>query len=109
MEDDHSSRMKEELMGRMAQLKALGDSRKMMESVRPIQLPTITSLPAMQPTGVQFLSIPLSGMTQPQNLLSQPLSSFLPQNFFTGAASAAAAASSTAGHPESPANSNDEG
>ena len=62
-------------------------SPNLMEG-RPIQVPTITSLPAMQTGGVQFLSLPLMtssamGVTPPQQILSQPLSSFLPQNFFT--------------------------
>ena len=58
-------------------------SAHLMEG-RPIQVPTITSLPTMQPSGVQFLSLPLmaSGTNPPQQILSQPLSSFLPQNFF---------------------------
>ena len=58
---------------------------------RSIPVPTITSLPTVggASSGVQFLSIPLmptSGIPpvpHSQTLLTQPLSSFLPQNFFT--------------------------
>ena len=73
----------------------MGGRMKMPEG-RPIQIPTITSLPTAaaalqfsQPNTLQFLSIPLmtsSAVTQPgQTILSQPLSSFLPQNFFAAA------------------------
>lgn len=70
----------------------LRDSGGHSAAARSIQVPTITSLPS----AVQFLSIPLmptSGLpTGPpaahpapptQTLLTQPLSSFLPQSFFT--------------------------
>lgn len=72
-------------------------------SARPIQVPTITSLPTAatalqfsQPGGMQFLSaIPLMGSSsgvaaQQQGLLTQPLSSFLPQSFFTTGVNTAA-------------------
>ena len=56
---------------------------------RHMQVPTLASRPMVggASTGVQFLSIPLmpsSGIPAPptQTLLTQPLSSFLPQNFF---------------------------
>ena len=56
---------------------------------RHMQVPTLASRPMVggASAGVQFLSIPLmptSGIPAPpsQTLLTQPLSSFLPQNFF---------------------------
>ena len=71
-------------------LEGHGDVLRDSHPARPIQIPTITSLPSVggASAGVQFLSIPLmpsSGMPAPptQTILTQPLSSFLPQNFFT--------------------------
>lgn len=70
-------------------LEGRGDVVRDGHPARPIPVPTITSLPTVggASTGVQFLSIPLmptSGIPAPptQTLLTQPLSSFLPQNFF---------------------------
>lgn len=63
------------------------ETPRVVEGMRPIQVPTITSLPTIQPSGVPFLSLPLmssTAVTQAQSILSQPLSSFLPQNFFAG-------------------------
>ena len=67
-------------------------------SARSMPVPTITSLPSTATPPVQFLSIPLmppSGLPPGappappnQTLLTQPLSSFLPQNFFTVASHA---------------------
>jgi hypothetical protein len=77
----------------------LRDSGGLSAATRSIQVPTITSLPS----AVQFLSIPLmptsglpTGHGPPpappapptQTLLTQPLSSFLPQSFFTMASHA---------------------
>ena len=100
------------------------DSAKVVGVVpgRPIQVPTITNLSTAatalqfnQPSGgMQFLSaIPLmsssGGMsTRPQALLNQPLSSFLPQTFFTTTTSTTATSQS---HPDNHTNStqNEEG
>ena len=86
MEDQRST-----LEGRGDMLRDSGGGG-LSAAARSIQVPTITSLPS----AVQFLSIPLmptSGLpTGPppappapptQTLLTQPLSSFLPQSFFT--------------------------
>ena len=68
------------------------DVGRLQEGGIPLSIPTLGTLPTMagvQPN-VQFLSIPMmssEGMAhQPgQGILTQPLSSFLPQNFFTPA------------------------
>lgn len=73
---------------------------------RSIQMPAIKSLPAgaaaaLPPTGVQLFSIPLMSSAQhPQNLLSQPLSNFLPQNFFAATAAASVSAHSAQGQSD---------
>ena len=90
-------------------------------AARSIQVPTITSLPSAVTAGpVQFLSIPLmptSGLPSgppaapsappTQTLLTQPLSSFLPQSFFTmaGHAHAGQPVHSEAGNGPSAAHS----
>lgn len=63
----------------------------------PRVVPTLHTLPPGQPN-LQFLSIPIMGAPPPRNqgMLGQPLSSFLPQNFFASQAAAAAAASQNA-------------
>ncbi len=67
------------------------DAQRPKAAPRVIQLPTITSLPTVQfsqPSAMQFLSIPLMASSAPQpaaaQIFNQPLSSFLPQNFFAG-------------------------
>lgn len=67
------------------------DERSLHESKPEARgLSTLSGLPPTQPN-LQFLSIPMMGggamaPTRTQGILAQPLSSFLPQSFFTQAA-----------------------